>query len=480
MKLNGLSEIFTFFRKNETPIYFVSPTSFNVLGLDRWVGGFSYINHFDSFDGQHPRIFVPKEQEPREFLSMEEICNYLLGHKEVVAHIRSRGPGGKLLTVMFDEEFEQLAAGLGLEVALPSAKLRERLDSKIETTRIGNEAGVASVPNALGRAVSYAELNRLSDEAGLGRDLVVQTPYGDSGRTTFFIAGEADWDKYAENLVDQQLKVMKRINHLPGTVEAVVTRVGTLVGPVMTDLTGFQELTPYRGGWCGNDVFPTLMADGGADKVREMAKKLGARLYEEGYRGAFCLDYLLDTDNGDVYLGELNPRISGATPMANVITSTYGGIPLLAFHLLEFMDVDFDFDLEAVQARWRDFDTWSQLVLKQTEDKVELITKAPMSGIWHMDDDGKVTFVRRSVGWQALGDESEGFYMRVYGAGEYCYKGADLGVIVARGRMQTDDRELYKRARDWAVGISAQFQTTAIPPEAPKLPPFEWSVSKLY
>ena len=48
---------------------------------------------------------------------------------------------------------------------------------------------------------------------------------------------------------------MKRINHLPGTIEGVATRHGTLAGPVMTDITGFGELTPYKGGWCGNDVF---------------------------------------------------------------------------------------------------------------------------------------------------------------------------------------------------------------------------------
>ncbi len=32
-------------------------------------------------------------------------------------------------------------------------------------------------------------------------------------------------------------------------VEAVLTRHGTVVGPLMNDLTGHPELTPYRGGW---------------------------------------------------------------------------------------------------------------------------------------------------------------------------------------------------------------------------------------
>ena len=41
--LNGIAEIRTFFRTNEQPIYFVGPTAFNLLGIDRWVRNFSYI-----------------------------------------------------------------------------------------------------------------------------------------------------------------------------------------------------------------------------------------------------------------------------------------------------------------------------------------------------------------------------------------------------------------------------------------------------
>ena len=90
------------------------------------------------------------------------------------------------------------------------AALRHRLDSKIVTTQLGNAAGVPSVPNVLGRAASYPELLALADRSGLGHDLVVQMPYGDSGKTTFFIAAEEDWDATADDIRGQQLKIMKR------------------------------------------------------------------------------------------------------------------------------------------------------------------------------------------------------------------------------------------------------------------------------
>ena len=227
--LVGIPAIRNFFRTNETPVYFVSATAFNLLGIDRWVRNFRFVNYYDSFDGWHPNVLVPREQTPRAFESIEEIVNYLLGHKEVADLVSAHGPG-KAAFLMFDDETEQLADELRLDVVFPPASLRHRLDSKIETTRLGDEAGVPSVPNTMGTATTYPELISLARSGGLGDDLVVQTPYGDSGQTTFFIADGRDWDRHERKVAGEQLKVMKRIEPRELAIEGVITRHGTLVG----------------------------------------------------------------------------------------------------------------------------------------------------------------------------------------------------------------------------------------------------------
>jgi biotin carboxylase len=464
--LHGISEIRAFFRTNQTPVYFVSPTAFNLLGIDRWLRNFFYVNYFDSFEGNHPRVFVPKERPYREFASMEDICNYLLGHREVLERIEKHGPGGKAVFVMFDDETEAEAAAAGLEIAHPSADLRHRLDSKIVTTELGNEAGVPSAPNTLGRATTYEELTALADSAGLGDDLVVQTPYGDSGKTTFFIRGERDWDKNAGDMATQDLKVMKRINNRAAAVEAVLTRHGTIVGPLMTDLTGHPELTPHRGGWCGNDIFPEALSAEHRERARVLTQKLGDRLAVEGYRGFLEIDYLADVDSGELYLGEINPRISGVTSMTNVTAGAYADAPLFLFHLLEYLDVDYEIDVDDINRRWAEastIDVWSQIILKQNREGVEHLTEAPKTGIYRLDDAGRISFARWGHDWHSLHDEAEAFYLRVLGPGDYRYPGADLGVLVARSRMQTDDNQLTDRALEWIDGIHAQFAGMSVP-----------------
>jgi hypothetical protein len=463
--LHDLTDIRAFFRTNETPIYFVSATAFNLLGIDRWVRNFRFINYYDGFDGGHPNIVVPGEREPRAFESIEDIVNYLLGHKEVRDLIAARQPRGAakagLVTfLMFDEMSEHLAAEAGLELAFPAATLRHRLDSKIETTRLGNEAGVPSVPNVLGRARTYAALRGLAATADLGPDLVVQTPYGDSGKTTFFISSEADWKANAAELRDAELKVMRRIDPRELAIEGVVTRHGTLVGPLMTELAGFGELTPYGGGWCGDEVFAHPLDRIHGRLARERTRAMGERLRAEGYRGYFELDFLADAGTGELYLGELNPRITGASSITNVSAVAYGDMPLFLFHLLEFMDVDYELDTAGLNARWADaddrMDSWAQLVIKDTADSVELLTTAPRSGIWRLGADGIPVFARDATDWHHLDDETEAFYLRIAEAGGYRYHGADLGILVARGRFMTDGYELTPRARAWIEGMKGR------------------------
>ena len=57
---------------------------------------------------------------------------------------------------------------------LPPAKLRVHIDSKIVTTQLGNEAGVPSAPNTLGRANSYEELMALGGRYRTMFDLQAQ------------------------------------------------------------------------------------------------------------------------------------------------------------------------------------------------------------------------------------------------------------------------------------------------------------------
>ena len=172
------------------------------------------------------------------------------------------------------------------------------------------------------------------------------------------------------------------------------------------------------------------------------------------------MDFLRDLDSDTLYLGEVNPRVTGASAMTNLAAFAHADAPLFLFHLLEWSGIDFELNVEELNTRWADpesIDTWSQLVIKHTEDSVSLVTAAPSTGVWQLNADGHVRFHHMQTHRRTVENESQGFFLRITRPGDYLYEGADIGILIAPGRMMTEDFQLTERARRWIAGIKAQY-----------------------
>ncbi|MFC7765022.1 biotin carboxylase [Leucobacter soli] len=360
------------------------------------------------------------------------------------AYIASRTPAGyrpQIVLAMFDETSERLCAQLGYDLIMPSVALRTRLDSKIVTTQLGDEAGAASVPNLLTTITGWEDLRAQAEQAGLGERLVIQLAYGDSGRTTYFVASKTDFDRIANEIVGPRIKAMRHIEHLPLAAEAVITRAGTVVGPVLREITGHPELTAYRGGWSGSEMYPGLVDDGTRHRIGSLIERFCGRLAEEGYRGILEVSILLDTDTGEVYLGELNPRISGSSAHSN-LTPGDTTPPLFAYHLLEYSGREFSLDLDAIRAEREAAlagQEWSTLVIQYPGPHVDRIVASPGTGRYRIIDGAAgLVFVDAERDWQGLADGEDAFWFRAIGDGDICGPGVDAGMLVIRARAQEE------------------------------------------
>ena len=112
---------------------------------------------------------------------------------------------------------------------------------------------------------------------------------------------------------------------------------------------------------------------------------------------------------------------------------------MFAFHLLEYMDVEFELDVDEINERWRELasaDLWSQMVIKETSPVVELITEARADRAVRHRPLGCAGVPAGGAGLAPAAERAGGFFLRIYGAGDYRWKGADLGVLVTKGRLQ--------------------------------------------
>ena len=459
-KLNGLSEIRSHFFRDPTPVWSVCATPYTLLGMDEWVRGFRYITHSDCFDGLHPRIKTAASGLPRVFpyITLEQMNAEMLRRPDVQAHIRSFGPG-RIVMLLFDEDAEELSRELQLQLLLPPAELRRRVDDKLETTRLGNLANVPSVPNALGRVHSWEDLQALAGH--LGPNLVIQTAFGDSGSTTFFVSSQEDLNKVLPTLqAEREVKVMRRIRCAQAAIEACVTKAGTIVGPIMTEIVGHPELTPYKGGWAGNEIVEDAFSEAQRNAASERTAAFGEALRGAGWKGYFEVDWLVDLDTGELYLGEINPRITGASPLTNLAAIAHADAPLFLFNILEYSGIPFELDVAELNQRWAHpihADPWGQLIIKHTDEEPVETTRAPVSGAWAMNPDGSITWKNMQTHRRTVENEGSAFFLRIAHVGSVVTQGDDIGVLVVRGRLMDKQGQLTERAKAWIRGIRAEF-----------------------
>ena len=465
-QLKSLEDIKQHFAQNDVPYFFISTSNFNVMGMHEWVRGWRNINLLDCFDGQHPQVLVVPDDYSQIFSSIEDINAYLLSSDAArqlfESSASSKGKKSKALFLFFDPKLEASCAALDLAIALPShAKVRE-IDSKIVTTEIGNQAGVYSVPNLLTKVSSYAQLRALASGAGLGSRWVVQTAYGDSGKTTFFIESEADYQAVAAKIeAEESVKVMRWINCTGTAIEACATRWGTFVGPLLTELIGLDSLTPYAGGWCGNELYDAAFSPDIRSQVQRKTEAMGNALYQRGYRGYFELDYLIDQESGEVYLGELNARITGISAMTNLSDFSAKTVPLFLFHLLEYdHTVELDVDVPALNDAMRLHGAQgvsAQVVLKQTEPMLQIVTEAPVSGVYVMNDAGALVLKCAGYDRRAARAANEAYILRIMAKDEYAYEGGDLAIMFVNCVIRTSTGSLSTEGERWVRALKQCF-----------------------
>lgn len=397
-----------------------------------------FITARDCFGGRWDRVvFNAGTPEARSDIQSEVVR--LLGAAALENRLR-REDAAHALFLMFDERAQSLAFGLGLDVCLPTAEMRANLDDKVAGTRLADRAGVPTVPNVLVPARTYEDLRRRCSH--LGADLVVQLPFGDSGESTFFISSEADFQQHAAAIAKERLvKVMRRIRCRQMTIEACNTRCGTFVGPLMKELVGFSELTAHPGGWCGNELVSpgdSALPPSLRRQAQRAAIAIGGALAKKGYRGCFGVDFLLDEDTGKLYFGELNPRITGATPLSTLAAFEENLPPLLVLHLLEWLGLPIPYHVEAYNRQMLEganTQAMSSLMIKHLSSGSHILDRAPASGIWRMAEDGRLRFSREAFDPAEITRDGEVFLLRTADSGQIVSTGSCIARAFVRGSL---------------------------------------------
>ena len=218
-------------------------------------------------------------------------------------------------------------------------------------------------------------------------EVIVQDAQLGGGKGTFMVHDRESLAYCFESLKLMKssgtLVVSKKIkNAQERSVQCVATRYGVFVGPLQKQIIAHPLLAnlnvPNGDKFCGIEVSSNDAHAASYSEIKETAEKIGQELISLGYKGIFGLDCLVD-DSGNVFVLEINPRITGATPLQTMLYRKDIDIPFYLLHILELTNAEYKIDDMSLPEVYPD---GALLVVHAHNNKTQIVAKSVRSGLY--------------------------------------------------------------------------------------------------
>jgi len=392
-----------------------------------YLRNYGIIAYRDSQDldhiGRYCDVFSLQRDHPEEEASPEDSVDstFLLRNHRVREYIdRFRGRV-HLFVYQSTEGIEETCREFGWNIIGNPANMRMEFGHKGRFREILQRLGLPFVP---GERVPLDELLKM--EYGplairLGGDMVFQLPdiAKGGGRGTFFIRSEGDYLNFLRYICKGSYRgyeiktviVAKLIEGFPASVAACATRWGALISTIQTqvmDIPEVLEVNRGNGFFCGHDWAYRSYSASLHERVTGIVQKLSGYMWDMGYRGIFGIDLVVDEKAGEVYPVECNTRYTGAFPMLSMLHVENDAIPMDLFHILEFLDGDYEIDVDALNRAYRKRMRGSHVILFNKWGVPVKVGRNVRSGVYRYDPGGRrIAFLREGLRYEDLRGEDE-------------------------------------------------------------------------
>ncbi len=396
MKINNIMDIRRLFSKIKNPVIGIGVTAFNRLGPENFVKNYRIICLKNSreiaYIERNVDVFCLGKSEKTE--GMRKNSMTVLESRKVKKTINAIKGEKYLLFYRLDKEIEKICRQNSWNIiGNPSSVW---LEDKIFFRNMLKKCKLKRIPGKV-ENTDRLDYGRLKEKYG---KFVIQLKRESGGKGTFFISSEVDFDKAMKNIrykKEKRALVAKFIEGPSPSITGCVTRHGILCTGLQYQITDIPEcVSPKKGSgafaghdWTGSDDF--------SEKVKrqayQYAEKIGKYLKRIGYKGIFGLDMVLDRNEEQLYAVECNPRLLGSFPPLTMSQIMNSEIPVIAFHILEFMDIEYEIDLETINRMLKKPKLGAQLILHNTSGCNARNRGEIMAGVYELMN-GKLEFKR--------------------------------------------------------------------------------------
>jgi len=426
MIIKNLDSLKEYFNENvKEPVFGVGVHAFDRLGLEEIISDYRIIALRHSLDAK----LIEKDVE---VLSLEKG----MGTK----HIRESRNATTVLRSEKTKRYLNQFTSPALDVYKPSTKMeqicqknnwhllanpttfgKKLFENKVNFRRILQDI---NVPVPLGRIAKLETLKygHLMNKHGL--PFVIQHPTKGSGKGTYFIQNEEEFDAVISRLnrrkeITEEWKektitppneviVSQFIKGPSPSLTGCVTKHGILSTNLQHQVLDIPELVNPEGSimFCGHDWTSSRFSENISHQAYEIVEKVGQRLQAEDYKGIFGLDFIMDQRAEKLYVTECNPRHVGSFPTLFMSQLLNKETPILAFHVLEFLRANYEIDKQAINNLMRKEKTGAQMFLHNLSGKWGRIHNQLKAGVYRLENE-KLKYLRPGYKLQHLKNDDE-------------------------------------------------------------------------
>lgn len=373
--------------------------------------------------GGYCSVFSLQRDHPDEEVSLEDSVDstFLLNNPRVQHYINRFRRRVHLFVYQSTEGIEEVCRKFRWNIIGNPEGIRREFGHKGRFREILHRLGLPVIP---GEKIPRDDLIRRGYGGlfpSLGRDMVFQLPdiTKGGGRGTFFIRSERDYLNFLSCISDgsyrgyqvKTVNVAKLIEGFPASIAVCATRYGPLISSIQTQAIDIPEVLKVDRGagfFCGHDWIYKRYSPSMNERVTRIAQKLSEYMWERGYRGIFGIDLVIDEKAAEVYPVECNTRYTGAFPMLSMLHVRNGAIPMDVFHILEFLDVDYEIDLDALNEAYRKPITGAHIILFNKGHVPLRVGADVRSGVYRYAPKGhRIEFMRPGLRFQDFGGDDE-------------------------------------------------------------------------
>lgn len=283
---------------------------------------------------QGANIFCLEEQN----ITGSEIRNSakLLENTQVLDYIRNNSKAKpKIMYFKPSVKLDILIEKNGFTAIGNNTKLNDLFENKISFYKLAQkELSDYLIPAEVG---VLGELNYNQLTKNFGSMYVLQFGHGWAGKTTFFIKNEKEFTNLKEKFSFTKVKVGKLVRGFTVLNNCCIYQDKIFVSQPAIQIDKIAQLSDKPTVTCGRQ-WPVKFIDNKQNEtISDISETIGNLMREEGFRGFFGIDFLVEETTGKIYLSEVNPRLTASSAFYTLMEIEIDTIPLMAYHLAQFM-----------------------------------------------------------------------------------------------------------------------------------------------